>query len=300
MNSIIEAHHLTKWYRTIGALLDCTFTIPAGKIVALVGPNGAGKSTLLHMIIGLLAPTEGDVTVMGASPQRQPERVLPHIGFVAQDHPLYRRMTVADMCAIGRSMNPYWDNALVQARFAQLNIPLDRPCGSFSGGQQAQIALTLALGKHPKLLLLDEPLASLDPLARRDFMRLLMENVATTSITVMLSSHNISDLERMCDYLIVLAGGKIRLIGDIETLTAQHKRMVGPKERAETIIQTHTLINAHVAGRQATLFIKTHGAIADPAWDIYDVSLEDLVMAYLERAQQQSHLTAIPKEEVMR
>ena len=296
MSIIIEAHHLTKRYRTTDALVDCNFALPSGKIAALVGPNGAGKTTLLHLIIGLLAPTAGELTVVGASPQRQPERVLPRVGFVAQDHPLYRRMSIADILAISRALNPHWDDTFARERLQQCNIPLKRSYGSFSGGQQAQIALTLALGKRPDLLLLDEPLASLDPLARRDFMGLLMETVATTGITVLLSSHNISDLERICDYLIILASGKIQLVGDIDTLTMQHKRLVGPSEQAETIVSDSELIHSHSIGRQTTMLVKSKGAIAiSDRWDIQDVSLEDMVLAYLENSQQQSRLTAIIK-----
>ena len=193
MSNPLEATHLSKRYGRTWALQDCTLTLPAGRVAALVGPNGAGKTTLLHLSAGLLEPTSGSVHVFEHSPLDQPKETLPRLGFLAQDHPLYLGFTVAELLTFGRKLNPRWDDALARARIQKLGIPLDRRAGKLSGGQQAQVALVLALAKRPDLLLLDEPLASLDPLARREFLRTLLDAVAESGMTVLLSSHIIGD-----------------------------------------------------------------------------------------------------------
>src|SRR6516225_10637234 len=194
-NVALETTNLSKRYgHKNWALQNATLHLPAGRVAALVGPNGAGKSTLLHLAVGLLNPSGGSVRVCGFDPVRQPEEVLPRIGFVAQDHPLYKSFSVADMLTFGRQLNPRWDNALALQRLHQLGIPLNRAVGKLSGGQQAQVALALALAKRPNLLLLDEPVASLDPLARREFLNAVMEATAEGGPTVLLSSHIIADL----------------------------------------------------------------------------------------------------------
>ena len=187
-------------------------------MAALVGPNGAGKTTLLHLSMGLLEPTAGSVQIFGLSPTAQAGEALPRLGFVAQDHPLYKGFTVEELLTLGRKLNPRWDDALARARMQKLGIPLNRRAGKLSGGQQAQVALVLALAKRPDLLLLDEPLASLDPLARREFLRTLMDAVAETGLTVLLSSHIIGDLERVCDYLVILSASQVQLAGDMQEI----------------------------------------------------------------------------------
>jgi ABC-2 type transport system ATP-binding protein len=197
----LEARRLGKRYGRHWGLRECSLRIPPGHVVGLIGPNGAGKTTLLHLVVGLLAPSEGDVQVYGYSPTRNQLETLSRVGFVAQDHPLYRTCSPAELLKLGGKLNPRWDDALAQARLAGLAIPLHQPIRRLSGGQQVQVALTLALAKRPDLLVLDEPVASLDPLARREFMQSLMDAVAAGGLTVLLSSHGLTDLERVCDYL---------------------------------------------------------------------------------------------------
>ena len=281
MSNALETTHLSKRYGRTWALQDCSVTLPAGRVAALVGPNGAGKTTLLHLAVGLLDPTGGSAQVFGLSPREQPEETLPRVGFVAQDHPLYRSFTVADLLTLGRKLNPRWDEALARGRMQKLGIPLDRRAGKLSGGQQAQVALVLALAKRPDLLLLDEPLASLDPLARREFLRTLMDAVADTGMTVLLSSHNISDLERVCDYLILLSASHVQLAGDIQQMVSEHKRLIGQRSDVEAIASVHTVIEASHTGRQTTLLVRANGPIFAPSWEVQEVSLEDVVLAYL-------------------
>jgi ABC-2 type transport system ATP-binding protein len=224
--TVLTTTGLGKRYRRKWALKDCSVSVPAGRVVALVGPNGAGKTTLLHMIVGLLSPDEGNVTVLG---QRAGTReTLPRVAFLAQDKPLYDGFTVADMLRFGAHTNPRWDAALATQRLASLEIPLRRKVGRLSGGQQAQVALTVALAKRPDLLVLDEPLANLDPLARHEVMRGLMAAVADGGMTVVLSSHVMSDLEDTCDWLVVLNHGRVQVSGDIEELLATHRLLTGP------------------------------------------------------------------------
>src|SRR5258708_38262230 len=189
MSNALETNKLSKRYGRTWALQDCTLNLPAGRVAALVGPNGAGKTTLLHLAVGLLEPTAGEVQVFGLSPLRQPSEALPRLGFVAQDTPLYKGFTVAEMLTLGRKLNPRWDDALARARMQKLGIPLNRRVGKLSGGQQAQVALVLALAQRPHLLLLTEPLSSLAPLASREFFRTLIYSVSETGLTAPLSSH---------------------------------------------------------------------------------------------------------------
>jgi ABC-2 type transport system ATP-binding protein len=278
----LELRHLSKRYgRKVWALQNATVSLPSGRVAALVGPNGAGKSTLLHLAVGLLNPSGGSVRVCGFDPVRQPEEVLPRIGFVAQDHPLYKSFSVADTLTFGRKLNPRWDNALALRRLQQLGIPLNRAVGKLSGGQQAQVALALALAKRPNLLLLDEPVASLDPLARREFLRTLMEATAEGGPTVLLSSHIIADLERVCDYLIILAASHVQLAGEIDEIVRTHKLLVGPRTDPSAVASLHNVIEASHTPRQTTLLVRLNGALFDPAWEVRDVSLEDIVLAYL-------------------
>lgn len=281
MSIALETTNLSKRYGRTWALQDCTFSLPAGRVAALVGPNGAGKTTLLHLAVGLLEPTAGSVRVFDASPSQEPAKVLPRIGFVAQDHPLYRGFKVEELLTMGRKLNPRWDDALARARLQKLGIPLERRAGKLSGGQQAQVALALALSKQPDLLLLDEPLASLDPLARREFLRVLMDAVAATGMTVLLSSHNIADLERVCDYLIILSASHVQLAGDIQEIIAAHKRLIGPRQDAEAIASLHTVIETSHAERQTTLLVRANGPIYGSTWEAQEPSLEDIVLAYL-------------------
>ena len=277
----IQTQDLGKRYGSQWALRDCSLVIPPGSVTALVGPNGAGKTTLLHLAIGLIEPSAGEVRILGWSAREQPELVLPRVGFVAQDHPLYRSFKLAEMLRVGRDLNPRWDDALAHQRLAQLGIPLEQKIGRLSGGQQAQVALTLALAKRPELVVLDEPVASLDPLARREFLQSLMEAVADGRLTVVLSSHIITELERVCDHLVILAAGGIRLGGPIEEILGSHRLLTGPRAEETTIARTHTVIHASHAERQTTLLVRANGHLADPRWQVDDPGLEEIVLAYL-------------------
>lgn len=273
----LEADGLGKRYGRAWALRDCSFQLPVGRVVALVGPNGAGKTTLLHMAVGLLAPTEGSVRVFGASPHDARSRV----GFVAQDHPLYRNFTVNEMLTLGRKLNRHWSDSVAAARLGHLGIPLNRPVGKLSGGQQAQLALTLALAKQPELLLLDEPVASLDPLARRDFLRALAEVGEDGRMTVLLSSHIIADLERVCDYLIILSAAHVQLVGEITEIVRTHKRLTASHRAPGAIAGVAAIVEEYATPRQTQLLVRTDGPLTDPTWDVSGVSLEEIVLAYL-------------------
>ena len=283
MNDAVVAHGLTKRYGKTIALDRCSFAIPAHTIVALVGPNGAGKSTLLHCAIGLVHPTDGTITVLGGPAG---DRTLPRVGFVAQDAPLYRDFTANELLTMGNKLNREFDLSFARARLVDVGIPFDRRMDRLSGGQRAQVALCLALAKRPGLLLLDEPLASLDPLARREFLSALMDAVAEEPMTVVLSSHLIADLERVCDHLMVLRSGQVQTFGATDELLATHKMLIGPPHRRRPkLAGVERIVSASKAERQVQLLVRTSGDIVDPAWDQYDVSLEDVVLAYLaERA----------------
>ena len=277
---VIETRELAKRYRQVTALSDCTITVPEGRISALIGPNGAGKTTLLRLLSGLAKPSDGDVAVLGAAPRQDPA-FLADIGFLAQEIPLYRRFTAEDHIGAGAHLNPRWDAASVRQRLNSLDIPLNQAVGTLSGGQRAQVALALTLAKRPRLLLLDEPVAALDPLARRHFLGTLADAVAAGGLTVVLSSHLVADLERVCDHLILLAASRVQLCGDIDTVLAEHQVLVGPRQDTTAIERTHTLVQAVRTARQATLLICLDGPVIDPAWEAADVGLEELVLAYM-------------------
>ncbi|HYN94260.1 MAG TPA: ABC transporter ATP-binding protein [Pilimelia sp.] len=269
--------------RRAWALRDCTIELPQGRIIGLVGANGAGKSTLLHLVIGLLKPTEGTVWLFGEPLRTDQPAALAQVGFVAQDHPLYRGFTVADLLRLGRALNPRFDHAAARRRVAELDIPMNRRAGALSGGQQAQVALALALAKQPRILVLDEPVASLDPLARREFMQALVDAVASRDLTVLLSSHVVAELERVCDHLILLQAGRVRLAGAVDDLLDDHRLLVGP--RRDDAAPVDGLIAATHGQRHSNLLVRQPaGAATHPAWEAHPVALEELVVAYLEHA----------------
>lgn len=290
MNSVLEATGLSKRYGRTWALRDCSLALPSGRVAALVGPNGAGKTTFLHLALGLLRPTTGGMRVFGHQPYGQLAEVLPRVGFVAQDCPLYRGFTVRETLTLGRKLNLRWDDALAQGYIERLGIPFNRPVGKLSGGQRAQVALVLALAKRPDLLLLDEPLASLDPLARRSFLSLLMEEVSETGLTVLFSSHIIGELERVCDFLVILSASHVQLMGDIQEIVQSHKRLVGPRQDEAAVASIHTLIEASHTERQTTLLVRANGPLFSSSWQVQNVSLEDVVLAYLGRQEMANNL----------
>jgi ABC-2 type transport system ATP-binding protein len=280
MQKILEADGLGKRYGSMWALRDCSLGLPEGRIAALVGPNGAGKTTLLHLAVGLLRPDAGSVRVLGETPYDN-LAVLADVGFVAQDSPLYLDFTAAELVTMGAKLNRRWDGALARNRLAQLGIPPNKPAGKLSGGQRAQVALALALAKRPRLLLLDEPLASLDPLARREFLQSLMGSVAESGTTVLLSSHLLADLERVCDYLIVLHAARVQLVGGVDELVAGHRQLVGPRHSEGPIAGVSAVVRASHTDRQSTLLVRVDRPVDDPLWTVHDVTLEDVILAYL-------------------
>jgi ABC-2 type transport system ATP-binding protein len=290
----LETRRLGKRYGRTWALNECSLTLPTGRMAALVGPNGAGKTTLLHLAIGLLKPTAGDVRVFGHEPWAQPLAVLPRVGFVAQDHPLYRGFTVADTLTFGQRMNQRWDGALAEARLRRLGIPLGQRVGKLSGGQQAQVALAMALAKRPTVLLLDEPVASLDPLARRDFLRTLVESAREHGITTLLSSHIIADLEQSCDYLIILAASHVQLCGDISAIQQSHRLLVGPRgddAGLANLRATRDVLGENLTPQGVALLVRLSAPVPPvdgapltslpPGWRSEDAPLEEVVLAYL-------------------
>lgn len=285
MTDIINATHLGLRYHRRWALHDCTFALEPGRITALVGPNGSGKTTLLHLAMGLLPPTVGELHVCGSIPHQQPKDLLPCVGFVAQNHPLYRSFTVAEMLIMGRLLNPHWDDEFARTRLAQLAIPVKQHCGHLSGGQAAQLALVLALAKRPDLLLLDEPVASLDPLARADLLSVLLETVAERGTSVVLSSHIIAELERVCDSVLLLANGRVNLQGSLEEVLADHVRVTGPTTEVTSLAHLHALITVRHEGRQTTAIVRRNGPIFGSQWQIASLSLEEIVLAYLSQAR---------------
>jgi ABC-2 type transport system ATP-binding protein len=283
MTAVLQTRGLGKRYRRLWALSDCTLSIPAGHIVGLVGPNGAGKTTLLNLAVRLLAPTTGTIEVLGGPPPARPAE-LARVGFLAQDSPVYAGLSVADHLALGARLNPGWDAGLARSRIERLDLDLGQKTGKLSGGQRAQLALTLAVAKRPELLLLDEPVASLDPLARREFLRDLMEAVAEQGMSVVLSSHLVADLERVCDYLIVLVGSRVRVAGPVEDLLATHHLLSGPRRDPATLPAGQQVISASHTDRQTTLLVRTSDPVLDPAWTVSEIGLEDLVLAYMSQA----------------
>jgi ABC-2 type transport system ATP-binding protein len=282
----LRADRLGKRYGRVWGLRDCTFSVPAGAVVGLVGPNGAGKTTLLALTVGLLAPTEGRVAVFGETSRAHTAATLARVSYLAQDHPLYRGFSVADMFRLGRSMNPAWDEALAQARMDALGIPPERKIKALSGGQQAQVALTMALAKRAPLLVLDEPVASLDPIARVEFMRDVMAACAEGGLTVVIASHVISELERMCDWLLVLTGGRLQLTGPVDDLLDAHQVLTVPRPTPGAELPG-TIIGRTDSDRHSTVLVAAGPAeIAEaqrPRWQAEPVSFEQLVLAYLRR-----------------
>jgi ABC-2 type transport system ATP-binding protein len=278
--NIIETSGLGKRYGSTWALRECMLAVPAGHVAALVGPNGAGKTTLLNLAVGLAEPTAGGVTVLGGRPAGSPA-ALDGIAFVAQDTPLYKNLTAADLLHLTRNLNRRFDREYAEARLAELGIPPKQKTGRLSGGQQAQLALTLALARRPRLLVLDEPMAMLDPVARHDFMALVLTAAADDGVSVVLSSHVLAELERVADYLILLSRGRVQVAGEVDGLLAGHRLLTGPAAEADRYTE-RPVVHARRAEAQAHLLVR---AAADdpvpPGWEAHPVGLEELAMAYL-------------------
>ncbi|MGW3409521.1 ABC transporter ATP-binding protein [Streptomyces sp. NPDC000888] len=282
MSAVLLARSLGRAYRQRWALRDCDLDVPEGRVVGLVGPNGAGKSTLLNLASGMLTPTAGSIEVCGGRPATD-VRQLAKVGFVAQDTPTYASLSVADHLDLGRRLNPNWDDAVARDRIRRLALDPKQRAGKLSGGQRAQLALTLGIAKRPELLILDEPVAALDPLARREFMQDLMEAVAEHGMSVVLSSHLVSDVERTCDYVIALVDSRVRVAGDIDDLLATHHRLTGPRRDPAHLPAGQRVISASHTDRQTTLLVRTDTPVHDPSWSVSRIGLEDLVLAYMTR-----------------
>jgi ABC-2 type transport system ATP-binding protein len=278
--NIVETSGLSKRYGSTWALRECTLAIPAGHVAALIGPNGAGKSTLLNLTVGLTDPTAGRVTVLGNRPAGSPG-ALDGIAFVAQDIPVYRNLSAADMLHLTRNLNRRFDRPYAETRLGELGIPLNRKAGKLSGGQQAQLALTLALARRPRLLVLDEPVAMLDPIARHDFMAVVLTAMADDGVSVVLSSHVLAELERVADYLILLSQGRVQVAGEVEDLLASHRMLTGPAAEAARYSE-RPVVHVRRAEAQAHLLVR---ATADdpvpPGFQAHPVGLEELALAYL-------------------
>jgi ABC-2 type transport system ATP-binding protein len=284
--SVLHAEGLSKRYGSTWALRDCSLEIPAGSITALLGPNGAGKTTLLQLAVGLSRQTTGRLDVLGFSPFADQESLLPRVGFVAQEHPLHKSFTIAETLKLGRLLNARWDHGIAVDRIERLGLRLGQSVGKLSGGQQAQVALTLALAKRPELLLLDEPVASLDPLARREFLGTVMEAVAETGMSVILSSHIVADLERVCDHLAILSHARTLLDGPLDELVASHRLLTGPRTDPTTVARVHAVVHESHTDRQSSLLVRANGHVYDTCWEQHEVGLEDVVLAYLGRRHQ--------------
>jgi ABC-2 type transport system ATP-binding protein len=268
---------LGKRYGSLWALQDCSVTVPAGRVTALIGPNGAGKTTLLKILAGLSRPSAGEVSVLGRQPG--PDAVfLDSIGYLAQDIPLYRRLSAGDHIRIFARLNRHWDAVAAADRLAALNIPLTRAVGSLSGGQRAQVGLSLALAKQPRLLLLDEPVAALDPLARHEFLSSLAEAAAEGGPAVILSSHLLRDLEQVCSHLILLSASRTQLCEAIDNVVATHRVLTGPRGEPPAGV---TVVKATHTARQSRLLARLDRQVLDPSWDVHEVTLEDIVLAYM-------------------
>jgi ABC-2 type transport system ATP-binding protein len=276
----VRATGLGKRYGRVWALQDCSVGVPRGRVTALVGPNGAGKTTMLKILAGLSAPSAGEVTVLGRVPSQRGE-FLESLGYLAQDVPLYKRLSAEDHLQIGASLNRHWDATAARARLKALRIPAGRPVATLSGGQRAQVGLSLVLAKRPQLLLLDEPVAALDPLARREFLALLTEAVADDGLSVIMSSHLLHDLQRVCDHLILLGGSRVQLCGDIDEVLARHRVLIGSRRKPALPEQGLTVVKVTQTARQTRLLACLDGPLLDPHWEVTDVGLEEIILAYM-------------------
>ncbi len=280
--NVIETRALGKSYGSTRALHDCTLAIPAEHVVALVGPNGAGKTTLLNLAVGLAAPSAGEVTVLGGySAGSLP--ALDGIAFVAQDTPLFKNLSAADLIHMTRNLNLRFDQGYAEHRLSELGIRLQQKAGKMSGGQQAQLALTLALARRPQLLVLDEPIAMLDPLARHDFMATVMTAVADDGVSVVLSSHVLAELERVADYLVLVSRGRVQVAGEVNDLLATHRVLTGPAAQSERYVNQWDVVHTSCAAPLAEVLVRGYATCEPmpPGWEAHPLTLEELTLAYL-------------------
>src|SRR6266702_5060673 len=280
--NVIEASALGKRYGSTWALRECTLAIPGGHVAALVGPNGAGKTTLLNLAVGLTDPTAGTVAVLGGT-RAGSLAALDGIAFVAQDAPLYKNLSAADLLHETRNLNRRFDQDHAEHRLGELGIPLRQKAGKMSGGQQAQLALTLALARRPQLLVLDEPMAMLDPLARHDFMATVMTAIADDGVSGVLSSHVLAELERGADYLVLVSRGNVQVAGKVDDLLARHRVLTGPATEVGRYAERLNVVHARRGEVQAHLLVRTNATTdpVPPGWEAHPVGLEELTLAYV-------------------
>jgi ABC-2 type transport system ATP-binding protein len=279
--NVIDANDLGKRYGSTWALRECTLAVPGGHLTALVGPNGAGKTTLLNLAVGLTDPSSGTISVLGGR-RAGSLAALDGIAFVAQDAPLYKNLSAADLLHETRNLNRRFDQGYAERRLGELVIPLRQKAGKMSGGQQTQVALTLALARRPQLLVLDEPLANLDPLAREDFMATVMTAAAEDGVSVVLSSHVLAELERVADYLVLVSHGNIQVAGEVEDLLAAHRMLIGPASESARSTQQWNVVHASRTASQVQLLVRYDASNPVPSgWEARSVTLEELTLAYL-------------------
>jgi ABC-2 type transport system ATP-binding protein len=283
VTAVIRTGGLTKRYGRTVAIDNLDVEIPGGTVVGLVGPNGAGKTTLLHLAVGLIGPTAGSIEVLGHSPRRDTTNLLQRVAIVFQKQPLYARLSVSDTLELGRRLNPRWHDGPARERLRRLQIPFEQRFGALSTGQQAQVGLALALGKRPDLLLLDEPVANLDPLARRSFLGELMDAVTETGMSVVLASNSVSDLERICDHLVLLNRGALQLIGRVESLLARHRVVIAPAGVEQRLPPGATIVQETRATRETAMVVRMAEGKLDAIDDLEmrPLTLDELVLAYL-------------------
>jgi ABC-2 type transport system ATP-binding protein len=289
----IAVHGLGKKYRRGWALRDCSFRLPAGRICGLVGPNGAGKTTLLGIAGNLLEPTTGTLRVFGEAPES--EGANRRTAFLAQEKPLFRRFTVAETLRLGRELNPGWDQKAAENIVRAGNVPMEAKIGTLSGGQRTRVAFALSFGKRPDLLLLDEPMSDLDPLVRHEMMGTLLAEAAEHGTTVLMSTHMLSELENVCDYLVVVAEGGLRLAGEVDELLGAHALLTGANVDGQlpAALSDHIVVETRTTGRQFTALVRPGpGGLIGGGWQADAPNLEELLLAYLRAPQAPPMLTA--------
>jgi ABC-2 type transport system ATP-binding protein len=300
MTAVLRTGGLTKRYGRTVAIDNLDVEIPAGTVVGLVGPNGAGKTTLLHLAVGLVQPTAGWIEVLGLSPRRDATKLLQGVAIVFQKQPLYGRLSVSDTLELGRRLNPRWHDGPPRERLRRLQIPFEQRFGALSTGQQAQVGLALALGKRPDLLLLDEPVANLDPLARRSFLGELMDAVTETGMSVLLASNSVADLERVCDHLVLLNRGALQLIGRVESLLARHRVVIAPAGVEQRLPPGATIVQETRATRETAMVVRMAEGKLDAIDDLEmrPLTLDELVLAYLAAPSVRTTLDVVERVEV--
>ncbi|MEO3787985.1 ABC transporter ATP-binding protein [Actinocorallia sp. B10E7] len=296
---VLQAEGLTKRYGRRVALDDVDLSVPQGRVIGLVGPNGAGKSTLLHLACGLLEPSEGSLRVLGSRPAADAAH-LARVGFVAQDTPVYGSFSVRDHLRMGERLNPSWDRALAERRLEQVGLDPAQKAGRLSGGQRAQLALTIAAAKRPELLIFDEPAAALDPLAREGFLHNLMEFVSELGASAVLSSHLLGDIEKVCDHLIVLCASRIQVAGDVRHLLAVHHRVTAPRELLESPPDGIEVIRVEHGDPSSRAVVRADAGLGRLPWTVEPVTLEELAIGYMTRAADHPLRPATPRQETAR